>query len=109
MEEPFASVRLVNATPRTAKPVMASAITRFALGVTPAQCALSKCWTEASACLADAGCKTKVTCALACTTKTCIDGCAGASPDAATSALVSCAVAQGCVTSSVPASAVLLE
>ena len=78
-------------------------------GVTPAQCALSKCAAEASACLADAGCKTKVTCALACTTKTCIDGCAGASPDAATSALVSCAVAQGCVTSSVPASAVLLE
>ena len=74
-------------------------------GSTPAQCALSKCASQASACLADAECKTKVTCALACTTESCIDGCAGASPDAATSALVSCAVAQGCVTSSTPVSA----
>ena len=69
-------------------------------GSTPAQCALSKCASQASACLADTQCKTKVTCALACTTESCIDSCAGASPDAATSALVSCAVAQGCVTSS---------
>eukprot|EP00937_MAST-01D_sp_MAST-1D-sp2_P004775 g4775.t1 len=50
----------------------------------PAQCALSKCSTQATACLVDTECEGKMACALACTTETCITKCAGTLSSAAT-------------------------
>jgi hypothetical protein len=63
----------------------------------PAACAQANCFMQSLGCLGDADCSSKIECALSCTTESCINGCAGASPSAATSNLISCAVGAGCV------------
>ena len=81
-----------------ATPTALEAFTATMVG-TPAQCALIKCSGAATGCLADPTCAALASDALTCETAACLEKVAGASPDGATAALVSCAISQGCVTS----------
>ena len=73
-------------------------------GAAPAQCEASKCGTSFTACLTDPTgiCRAQAKCAMACNTESCMEDCADGSPGAAMSALIKCAVAQGCVTGAAP-------